>query len=129
MSDIDTITGTQMPFNAGLPNANWGWDGTYHGWSKWYYRTPSFSSVGNNQQDSSPALVGNSLFSIVGDGISFLMDVYTSDQGAYCVFGIAEFFDQTFWGKNLALLAFGFPDRIPQAEYGSSQTRGSYTLS
>lgn len=129
MSDVNTITGTQMPFNAGLPNANWGWDGTYHGWAKWYYRTPSFSSVENNQKDDSPALMGNSPFSIVGDGISFLMDVYTSNQGAYCIFGIAEFFDQTFWGKNLALLAFGFPDRIPQNEYGSSQARGSYTLS
>lgn len=129
MSDIDTITGTQMPFNTGLPNANWGWDGTYHGWSKWYYRTPSFSSANNNQQDGSPALAGNSPFNIVGDGISFLMDVLTSNQNAYCVFGITEFFDQTFWGKNLALLAFGFPDQIPQAEYGNPQTRGSYVLS
>lgn len=129
MSDIDAITGTQMPFNSATPNANWEWDGTHHGWSRWYYRTPSFSSVSNNQQDSSPALAGNSAFSIVGDGVSFLADVYTSDQGAYCVFGVAEFFDQTYWGKNLALLAFGFPDRIPQSEYILPQARGSYVLS
>ncbi|MEO3355787.1 hypothetical protein [Acinetobacter haemolyticus] len=129
MSDIDTITGTQMPFNSATPNANWEWDGTHHGWSKWYYRTPSFSSVSNNQQDSSPALSGSSPFSIVGDGVSFLFDVYTSNQGAYCVFGVAEFFDQTYWGKNLALLAFGFPDRIPQSEYAQPQARGSYVLS
>ncbi|MCO8059126.1 hypothetical protein [Acinetobacter towneri] len=129
MSDIDTITGTQMPFNSATPNANWEWDGTHHGWSKWYYRTPSFSSVSNNQQDSSPALSGGSPFSIVGDGVSFLFDVYTSNQGAYCVFGVAEFFDQTYWGKNLALLAFGFPDRIPQSEYAQPQARGSYVLS
>ena len=129
MSDIDTITGTQMPFNSATPNANWKWDGTHHGWSKWYYRTPSFSSVSNNQQDSSPALSGGSPFSIVGDGVSFLFDVYTSNQGAYCVFGVAQFFDQTYWGKNLALLAFGFPDRIPQSEYAPPQARGSYVLS
>lgn len=129
MSDIDTITGTQMPFNSATPSANWEWDGTHHGWSKWYYRTPSFSSVSNNQQDSSPALSGGSPFSIVGDGVSFLFDVYTSNQATYCVFGVAEFFDQTYWGKNLALLAFGFPDRIPQSEYGAPQVRGSYVLS
>ena len=129
MSDIDTITGTQMPFNSATPTANWGWDGVYHGWAKWYYRTPSFSSIGNNQQDGSPALAGNSPFSIVGDGVSFLADVYTSNQDAYCVFGIAEFFDQTYWGKNLALLAFGFPGQIAESEYGMPQTRGSYVLS
>lgn len=129
MSDIDTITGSQVPYNPAEPNANWGWNGTHHGWSKWYYRTPSFSSVSDNQQDSSTALTGNSPFNIVGDGISFLVDVYTSNQDAYCVFGIAEYFDQTFWGKNLALLAFGFPVRMPQAEYGAPQTRGSYVLS
>lgn len=129
MSDIDTITGTQMPFNSATPNANWEWDGTHHGWSKWYYRTPSFSSASNNQKDSSPALAGNSPFSIVGDGVSFLFDVYTSDQGAYCVFGVAEFFDQTYWGKNLALLAFGFPSQIAESEYGTPQVRGSYVLS
>lgn len=129
MSDINTITGTQMPFNASSPNANWGWDGTFHGWSKWYYRTPAFSSVSNSQPDNSPALAGNSPFNIVGDGISFLVDVYTSNQDAYCVFGIAEFLDQTFWGKNLALLAFGLSNQIPQSEYGPAQARGSYVLS
>lgn len=129
MSDIDTITGTQMPFNSANPTANWDWNGVYHGWAKWYYRTPSFSAIGNNQRDSSPALAGNSAFSIVGDGVSFLVDAYTSNQDAYCVFGIAEFFDQTYWGKNLALLAFGFPSQIAESEYGTPQVRGSYVLS
>lgn len=43
MSDIDTLLGTQAPYDASSPNKNWVGSGSstsaYNGWAKWYYAT------------------------------------------------------------------------------------------
>lgn len=41
MSDIDTMTGTQTPYDTAAPNKNWVGTGSdreaFNGWAKWYY--------------------------------------------------------------------------------------------
>lgn len=114
MIDIDTIIGTQMPFDPANPGANWGWDGIYHGWAKWYYRTASNQSSNTVTPDTSAAISGNSSFTIVGDSTSFCIDAYTSNQNSYVTYGVFEFEDESYRGKNLALLAFGLPARLAE---------------
>lgn len=126
MSDIDNITGNQMPYDPQNTNANWGWDGTYHGWTKWYYRT---YSNGGSSSDSANASTGNSAFNLVGDGKSFVLDTTHADYGAYAVYGFCEFYDQKIKGMNLVLLASGSQLKVPQAyQYFYSWARGSYHL-
>lgn len=115
MSDIDTITGSQMPFDPAIPNANWGWDGTYHGWAKWYYRTHYYSYVNESIADSSPATTGTSDFNIVSDGVSICLDAYTGSQHSHAVYGVFEFHDESYGGLNSALLAHGLQGRIEQS--------------
>lgn len=116
MSDIDTITGTQMPFDSANPNSNWGWDGAYHGWAKWYYRTASYGASNTSLADSSAALAGNSEFNIVTDGISICVDAHTSNQFSYSVGGVFEFYDHAINANNFALLAFGLPTQVSQTQ-------------
>ncbi len=114
MSDIDTITGTQMPFNTVDSNANWGWDGTYHGWAKWYYRTHNYSAANAYLADSSVSMNGDSTFNIVSDGISICLDIYTGNQHSHAVYGVFEFQDESYNGANLALLAHGLQGKIAE---------------
>lgn len=116
MVDIDTIVGNQMPYKSSNPNANWGWDGTYHGWAKWYYRTHSYSAANTSLADSSPAMPGTSNFNIVSDGVSICLDIYTSNQLSYIVGGIFEFHDHAINANNFALLAFGLPTQVSQTQ-------------
>lgn len=101
MTDIDTIVGNQMPFNAANPNANWGWDGTYHGWAKWYYRTATTTA---NLPDSLGASEGNTPFLIVGDAKSFIVE---TNQNAPLIGGFFDFFDYTLQSSNCCLIAAG----------------------
>src|SRR5690606_21983793 len=72
MSDIDTISGNQMPYDPENPNLNWGWDGTHHGWAKWYYRVAT-----GNSSDAQAATNGISKFYIAGNsqGFAYLADI------------------------------------------------------
>lgn len=129
MSDIDTITGDQMPFNPINPNANWGWNGTNHGWAKWYYRTATHSGgawVGT--ADSTAAAVGNSPFLIVGDGISFALNIYISNWESYSNYGMLQFTDERYKGKNLCLLAFGVHQQIPQTTELYAEARNALII-
>ncbi|QQN89446.1 hypothetical protein IAQ69_07300 [Acinetobacter variabilis] len=69
MTDINNITGVQMPHDPAKPNSNWEWDGAYHGWAKWYYRTTNHGSsaatITDNTQITTPV---NSQFLLVGGG-------------------------------------------------------------
>lgn len=116
MIDIDTIIGTQMPFDPANPGANWGWDGAYHGWAKWYYRTRDYQASNTTLPDTSITASGNSSFTIVGDSTSFCIDAYTSNQNSYVTYGVFEFEDESYQGKNLALLAFGLPTRLAETQ-------------
>lgn len=116
MSDIDTITGTQMPFDSANPNSNWGWDGTNHGWAKWYYRTHSYAAANNSLADSTIAAGGASTFNVVSDGTSLCLDLYTGNQHSHAVYGVFEFQDEAYNESNLILLAHGLQGRIPESQ-------------
>lgn len=103
MSDIDTIVGSQIPFDPVNPNTNWGWDGTYHGWAKWYYANPAYSYNYDQKNDTAAPSNGNRTFCIVGDSISFAMSIHS--QGCVGAYGFVEFYDASYLGKNLTLLA------------------------
>lgn len=109
MSDIDTITGTQMPFDPANPNTNWGWDGTNHGWAKWYYR---ISDAGWST-DTETAPSGNSDFLICGNSVGFVYE-YATPTTRNC-YGFLEFFDHSFSSKNVILLAHGVQGKYSQA--------------
>lgn len=115
MTDIDTINGTQMPFDSANLAANWGWDGAHHGWAKWYYRTHSYYGSNGSAADSDPAANGISTFNIVSDGISICLDIYTGNYVSHAVYGVFEFHDESYGGLNSALLAHGLQGRIEQS--------------
>lgn len=108
MSDIDTIVGNQMPFDPANPNANWGWDGTYHGWAKWYYRISSEDW----STDEEVVQTGNSDFTIVGNADSFIYEL--AESGKSNCYGFLEFFDSSYQGQNAILLAHGLQGKTAQ---------------
>lgn len=133
MSDINTITGTQMPYDQASPNANWGWDGTYHGWSKWYYKWPFDQyAAGYSANDAlSFTSATPSPFMIVGDSDSFLIEVKgCSDtaQNHYELYGIGEFYDARLGIKNIAFLAFGLNGKVPQSTAIYPGNRNTYLI-
>lgn len=101
MGNIDEITGPQMPFNADAPNSNWGWDGKYHGWAKWYYAHQDESSYYQTYDLNTPRDY-NRIFRIVGDTDSLVVLTH-----AHYAYGFLEFNDVRTAGKNLALYAHG----------------------
>lgn len=107
MSDIDTITGNQIPYNPAEPNANWGWDGTNHGWSKWYYRAAS-----GNSSDAQVAPSGDSQFYFAGDSLDFAYIASIPNQEA--AGGFFTINDARFGGKNALLIASNISVRLPQ---------------
>ena len=129
MSDINTITGVQMPLDQQNPNSNWGWDGTFHGWTKWYYRSCNNENSNDYGSDSKAALNGNSAFNVVGDGISIIIDITHSNYNSHAVYGMCEFYDQKINGDNLALIASGCQSKVPQSYgYLYHWARGGYHL-
>lgn len=128
MSDIDTITGTQMPYDSANHDANWGWDGTYHGWAKWYYRTSNHSAPTQSFDDSTSAIIGNSPFLFIGNKNSFVFDVDVSDYGKALTYGCVEFLDNRFQGKNCALFAAGMQVRAKQSDRLVPQGRSGIRL-
>src|SRR5690606_32500855 len=82
MTDIDTINGTQMPFDSANLAANWGWDGTYHGWAKWYYKLSD--GVVTYYADTAAPSNGDSVFYIAGDTKSFVIDTMAASWDPVC---------------------------------------------
>ncbi|MGO1061729.1 hypothetical protein [Acinetobacter lwoffii] len=125
MTDIDTIVGNQMPFNPLNPNANWGWDGTNHGWAKWYYANPAYSQSYFTVNDAQSPNEGNRGFNIVGDASSIVLNI--AENMCSALFGFLEFFDPSFQGKNACLLANGINTTpIPQSQAGYGGCRQGY---
>lgn len=113
MTDIDTINGTQMPFDSANLAANWGWDGTYHGWAKWYYKLSD--GVVTYYADTAAPSNGDSVFYIAGDTKSFVIDTMAASWDPVCtISGYCEFYDESYSGKNLALIAQGIQRKIEQ---------------
>lgn len=123
MSDINTITGTQMPFSELY--SNWTWDGTRHGWSKWYYafKEESYPYLHYTTLDSTTPSNGNRTFRIVGDDSSFALVVRD-----YCAYGFLEFEDQLLSSNNLVLYATGLNSTVPVAQNTGILTFGRGAL-
>lgn len=109
MSDIDTITGTQMPYDSSNPNANWGWDGTYHGWAKWYYSC----AAGEGDDTRSPNSSNRSYF-VSGDTLGFGLSIQNGAEWASHV--CSEFFDQLINSQNFVISAAGAIGRRSQGQ-------------
>lgn len=126
MSDINLIVGQQMPFHETYPERNWGWDGTYHGWAKWYYKLPVYSTAAHSAPDTQAPNYNNAPFNIVGNTTSFLIDCLCSNLDSYTVYGLVEFDDQYINARNIALLASGLNWIKPQNSGYFYNTRGAY---
>ena len=117
MVDMDTVLGNQMPSD---PN-NFGWDGSYHGRAKWYYRT----SANAQAADSASALSGNSDFVIVGNSKHF---AYTASTPSITSGGMLEFRDARYSGGNIALVAQCVNLNILQSQSIYLQARSAFNL-
>lgn len=126
MSNIDSIVGQQMPFFEAMPNLNWAWDGTYHGWAKWYYKAPAYSGESHTAADTQVPNYDNAPFNIVGNTTSLLIDCLCSNLNSYTIYGLVEFDDQYINAKNIALLASGLNSIRPQNSGYFYHTRGAY---
>lgn len=73
MTDIDTMSGVQAPYDSAAPTKNWVGTGSgttaINGWAKWYYSMFNAAS-GNNVENSTPA-AGNRQWILVGSGDYF----------------------------------------------------------
>ncbi|WP_168377661.1 hypothetical protein [Acinetobacter cumulans] len=110
MIDIDTIVGNQMPFDQSSPNANWNWDGTNHGWAKWYYARTST----NNANDTSLPSTANRSFYLSGDNNGFAISINAGTAWASYVF--SEFYDTALRANNLVFSASGLVGKRAQTQ-------------
>jgi hypothetical protein len=133
MSDINTITGTQMPFDGSNPNANWGWDGTYHGWAKWYYKVANGPNSNQILADSDTPDPVASSYTIIGDdlnGFAVAINRYAVQNSVSvgALYGFFEFDDLKLLSRNAYLMCFGVPRRVPQSFYGPLYARGGLAM-
>lgn len=130
MRDIDTISGTQMPFDPTNPSANWGWDGVYHGWAKWYYATANGINSNTFVSDVGVPTLTSKGFLIVGsnqDGFVFNVNAVALQASAEvsAAYGFLEFFDAKLNSKNLAILCFGVGAKYAQNASSPILARGA----
>ncbi|MEZ2773618.1 hypothetical protein ACBP83_07275 [Acinetobacter pseudolwoffii] len=121
MSDIDTISGNQMPYDPENPNLNWGWDGTHHGWAKWYYRVAT-----GNSSDAQAATNGISKFYIAGNsqGFAYLADIPNLEAAG----GWMTIDDVRFGGKNSLLIASNVKVKVPQSTVLQLYARSPFSI-
>lgn len=86
MSDIDTVTGIQAPFDASRPNYNWQqYESNQWGWHKWYFgRTPGYDSGGDNGGSGRNWV-------IIGDDRFFYFFTTWSGAGSQYFYGRAQY--------------------------------------
>jgi hypothetical protein len=90
MTDIDTFTGNQMPFDIISPTKNWVSSGSgatvVNGWYKWYYSWLAWNS-GSNTTESLGNQTSAKQWTIIGDSRGFyLMNEFQQNigKGGYC---------------------------------------------
>lgn len=73
MTDIDTMTGHQAPYDSSSPNKNWIGTGSgataYNGWAKWFYAIGAEETFRSNKT-TTPSTATRAWI-IVGDGVNF----------------------------------------------------------
>lgn len=94
MSDINTFTGVQAPYNPANPSLNWVGSGSgtsaVIGWARWYYARDA--SMSNS--DAIAPETGNRKFVLVGDGRTFYLITPFSVGGSYnqrAIYGFGDF--------------------------------------
>lgn len=94
MTDVDTMSGVQAPYDAAAPTKNWVGTGSgttaINGWAKWYYAGSSAFNV--SQSDSNTAAAGNRNWLLVGnsDWFYILPAFVTSNIYSVC-YGFGSF--------------------------------------
>jgi hypothetical protein len=77
MDGIDSLVGSQAPFDATNPNKNWVGSGSgssaYNGWAKWYYRRGNELRASQSTDTSGGGVAGNSSYFIVGNSDYFFI--------------------------------------------------------
>lgn len=92
MTDINTLVGSQAPFDAAYPTRNRGGGGlaNQYGWAKWYWAMSSSGTL----IDSTPPTAGDRPWALVGDGRSFYLwlgRLTGVSVDAVCSYGFGEF--------------------------------------
>lgn len=101
MTDIDTMIGTQSPYDTVNPSKNWvgsgSGTGAYNGWAKWYYAT-SISANGyqisdpNSNRDQEMPNIGVRKWVIVGNSDSFIIaNTASAGSDMYLINGFGKF--------------------------------------
>lgn len=126
MSDIDTITGIQMPYSEANPQRNWTFSGGMHGWAKWYYRVQNTNA---SVQDSVAPPNTNAAFNMVGNDETFFIDCLVGGSTGYALSGVAEFHDPHLNAKNIALFASGIITPRAETWYYQAHSQGAYLKS
>ncbi|WP_343620885.1 hypothetical protein [Acinetobacter proteolyticus] len=95
MSDIDTMFGTQAPFDSSLPDKNWIGSGSantgINGWAKWHYA--NFSLLSQQPQLTSTPANGNRNWVLVGNKDYFYIFPTSTigDTNSYATYGFGHF--------------------------------------
>lgn len=126
MSDIDTITGVQMPYSETNPQRNWTFSGGVHGWAKWYYRV---QNANQGIRDSVAPPSASAAFNIVGNSETFFIDCLVGGTTGYALSGIAEFHDPHLNVKNIALFAAGIITPRAETWIYATHSQGAYLKS
>lgn len=95
MTDIDTMSGVQAPYDAAAPTKNWVGTGTetaaINGWAKWVYATSASALSGQNL--SSVPSAGSRRWIVVGtkDNFYLFSELVPADTGRFVVYGFGAF--------------------------------------
>lgn len=77
MDGIDSLVGSQAPFDAANPDKNWVGSGSgssaYNGWAKWYYRRSAELRSTQSTDTGGGGSAGNSSYCIVGNSDYFFV--------------------------------------------------------
>lgn len=95
MTDIDTMSGVQAPYDSANPTKNWVGTGSgataINGWARWYYSNASAVSSGSHADNATPA-AGNRSWMIIGTKDQFyLLCGFTPTDTSSLIYGFGAF--------------------------------------
>lgn len=93
MTDIDTMSGVQAPYDSGNPDKNWVGTGSgataINGWAKWYYARSG--NARDNTTDASEPLSANRNYLVVGNSDTFYIIPHISTGNYGVIYGFGAF--------------------------------------
>lgn len=132
MTDIDTMLGTQSPFNAASPDKNWVATGSgvsaIDGWARWYYAR-AYEIVASNSPDTDNVNAGNRSYVIVGNSDFFyIINGHTQADANGLIYGFGAVVspDQPFYLSStlnsISASASNIPSYFTPLSSGNSST-------